>query len=150
MFKIILCPIKCCWPSVMKYCRFKPSTVWDNRRVCCVRACILYPGFYMKTFETVAGKRGHSQSFAWCMDEWGISFGLEEKKKSVKRFFALLPVVVWEVASETLSALLMLLHLFREYLYHELRLCKNVDFATTEQFKNSAINLSANGQNRPG
>lgn len=33
------------------------------------------------------------------------------EKKWVKRFFALIPVVVWEVASETPSALLMPLHL---------------------------------------
>lgn len=68
-------------------------------------------------WDCVAGKIGHSRA-AWCIDERGIWFGLEEKKKSVKRFFALIPVVMWEVASETLSALLMLLHLFGEYLNH--------------------------------
>lgn len=34
------------------------------------------------------------------------------KKKISQRIFALIPVVVWEGASETLSVLLMLLHLF--------------------------------------
>lgn len=34
------------------------------------------------------------------------------KKKISQRFFALIPVVVWEGASETLSVLLMLLRLF--------------------------------------
>lgn len=105
----------------------------------------------MKTSETVSQEKEAIRKVlrgAWMNGEYDLAWK-EEKKKSVKRFFALLPVVVWEVASETLSALLMLLHLFSGYLYHELRLCKNVDFATTEQFKNSAIKLKANGQNRP-
>lgn len=80
------------------------------------------------------------------------------KKKISQRFFALIPVVVWEGASETLSVLLMLLHLFsfargggRVNIYiTALCRCENVEFdaTQTEHFKNSAINLSANGQKR--
>lgn len=124
MFKIILCLIKCCWLSVIKYCRLKPFYCVGPQK-CLLRKgmCTLSWFLHENFWDCVTGKRGHSQSVAWYIDEEGIWFGLEEKKKSVNRFFTLFPVVVWEVASETVSALLMLLHLFSfgsggEYLYH--------------------------------
>lgn len=125
MFKIILCLIKCCWLSVIKYCRLKPFyCVGPQKCLLCKGMCTLSWFLHENFWDCVTGKRGHSQSVAWYIDEEGIWFGLEEKKKkSVNRFFTLFPVVVWEVASETVSALSMLIHLFSfgsggEYLYH--------------------------------